>query len=420
MIAKDSRLIKISPFLDQNELLRVNRRIEYLPGSQEKFQLLILDAKHPVTQLILKYYHEKFYHKNFETIINELQQKFWILSLRKTLRSIISKCVICKMIRGLPNSPKMAQLPDARLGYRFRPFNFCGIDYFGPIMVKVGRRREKRWGVLFTCVSIRAIHLELAHSLSTDSAIMAIQRFAARRGFPRVIISDNGTNFKGANLELREAISKLHKEKQLDFALKNNFEWRFNPPTASHMGGAWERLIRSVKESLHVILKEHAPKEETLLTVLAEIEHSVNSRPLTVVPSDPQEKEALTPNHFLIGTSSATINLCQSNAEICTKKQWRIAQFFADAFWRRWFREYLPLLLPRKKWVTSDDPLEEGDLVLIVDNQTPRNHWRKGVVIRIFPAKDGEVRIVELKTATGFFTRPSRKLVKLSEVAQNI
>ena len=100
--------------------------------------------------------------------------------------------------------------------------------------------------------------------------------------------------------------------------------------------------------------------------------------------------------------------------------QWRIAQFFADAFWRRSFREYLPLLLSRKKWITSDDPLKEGNLVLIVDNQTPRNHWKKGVVMRIFPAKDGEVRIVELLTATSFFTRPSRKLVKLSEVVQNI
>ena len=98
------------------------------------------------------------------------------------------------------------------------------------------------------------------------------------------------------------------------------------------MGGAWERLIRSVKESLHVILKEHTPKEETLLTTLAEIEHSVNSCPLTLVSSDTQEKEALTPNYFLIGTSSATINLCQSMAHSTVFCRCILASFVPGIF----------------------------------------------------------------------------------------
>lgn len=270
------------------------------------------------------------FHKSHETVINELQQNYWILGLRKAIRTLVDKCSICKMMRALPPNPKMSSLPSSRLTYRFRPFTHCGVDYFGLFWVKIGRRREKRWGVLFTCMTTRAIHIEVAHSLSTDSAILSIQKFSARRGFPRIIYSDNGTNFRGADKEIRDTI-------------KNKFLWKFNPPTASHMGGAWESLIKSVKNASYATLKEHAPKEETFTTVLAQVEHSVNSRPLTHVSLDPRDKEALTPNHFLIGTSSGNIRLGHYDAQIlCTRKQWQLAQHFADAFWRRWLREYLP------------------------------------------------------------------------------
>ena len=416
-ISRKSRLITLNPIIDNQNLLRVNGRVKYLPESREKFQPLILDGKQPVTQLLVKKYHEQFFHKGSETVLNELRQNFWILGVRKILRKIIKNCGICKILRALPPNPKMANLPSPRLGYRFRPFTHCGLDYFGPMMVKIGRRREKRWDALFTCMTTRAIHIELVHSLSTDSAIMAIQRFAARRAFPQIIYSDNGTNFKGASKELREAIASIEKNVQLEYALRNNFVWNFNPPTASHMGGAWERMIRIVKETLVVILKEQAPSDETLLTLLAEVEHSVNSRPLTHVSVDPLDNEALTPNHFLFGTSSGTIRLAKYDEQsACPRKHWRLAQYFADAFWRRWLRDYLPTLVIRKKWFNTDCTLKPGDLVLVMDNQLPRNVWKKAVIVETFPGRDNEVRVAKIKTATGNLIRPTRKLVKFSDV----
>ena len=212
IISPNSRIISQSPFLDIQGLLRAQGRVEYLPDKVEKFQPLILDAKHEVTQLLIKHYHEKLFHKNHETVINELQKNYWIIGLRKILRSLVNKCSICRMLRGTAFNPKMANLPPDRLACRFRPFTHCGLDYFGPIWVKIGRRREKRWGPLFTCMTTRAVHLELAHTLSADSAILAIQRFAARRGFPQILYSDNGTNFKGASQETKLALLNLDKD----------------------------------------------------------------------------------------------------------------------------------------------------------------------------------------------------------------
>ena len=217
----------------------------------------------------------------------------------------------------------MASLPEGRLAYRERPFSHCGIDYFGPITVKIGRRHEKRWAVLFTCLTTRAVHLELAHSLTASSAIMAIQRLSARRGVPMVMYSDNGTNFRGACKELKDELEKIDSNKQREYALKNGMKWIFNPPDAPHMGGAWERLIRSVKTALGVVLKEQTPNEEVLYTLLSEIEHSINSRPLFHVSVDPRDCEALTLNHFLIGTSSGEVKLGSYDpTNISTKRQW--------------------------------------------------------------------------------------------------
>ena len=161
-----------------------NSRIE---GRLKKFTndnfLIILDAKETSIRLLIKHYHEKFYHGSHETVLNELRQKFWIVGLRHGLRSLVAKCIICKVRKGQPTNPRMAELLLARIAYRLKPFSHCGLDYFGPMMVKIGRRREKRWGAIFTYMTTRAVHIELAHSLTTDSAIMALKKFMARYTF---------------------------------------------------------------------------------------------------------------------------------------------------------------------------------------------------------------------------------------------
>ncbi|GBP82294.1 hypothetical protein EVAR_86648_1 [Eumeta japonica] len=279
--------------------------------------------------------------------------------------------------------------------------------------VTIGRRHEKRYGALFTCLTTRAVHIELAESLSSDSMILALRRFIARRGTPRVMYSDNGTNFVGANKELMN-IQEVH-EKMKKEADVRTITWKFIPPGAPNMGGAWERLVRSVKTALAATLRERSPREEVLHTLLLEAEHIVNSRPLTEVDVEPAEAEGLTPNHFLIGRScgAAAAGHFDDNV-LLGPANWRTCQRLADHFWQRWLREYLPTLVPRR---ARGDPIcrapAEGDIVLIVDSSSPRYSWPRGRIKKTYPGPDNQVRVVDVETTGGVLRRPTSKIVVL-------
>ena len=166
--------------------------------------------------------------------------------------------------------------------------------------VPVRKSTEKRWGFLFTCLTTRAVHLEIVPSLDTSSCVMGSERFIARRGTPSTIWSDNGTNFVGAKNELLARIKSWNGMAPTIFAHKG-VTWKFNSPGAPHHGGSWERLVRSVKRVLHDILGSRRVTEEVLGTTLCLVEQALNSRPITPVSTDSRELEALTPNHFLLG-----------------------------------------------------------------------------------------------------------------------
>ncbi|XP_073967443.1 uncharacterized protein [Choristoneura fumiferana] len=305
--------------------------------------------------------------------------------------------------------PPIGNLPEARLAHHRRPFTFVGLDYFGPIQVAVGRRREKRYVALFTCLVVRAIHLEVVQSLSADAAIMALRRFVARRGTPTEIWSDNGTAFVGANRELWT----LYASATSNYAANEKINWRFLPPSAPFMGGAWERLVRNVRTALRVTLTERTPSDEVLRTLLAEAEALVNARPLTHVSSDSTSEEALTPAHFLLGSSSGRpIPATMTEADLLSRSSWRRAMRLTDHFWRRWVREYLPTLVPRSS--NGEAPsIAVGDLVLIADGNLPRGSWPRGRVTALFPGRDGIVRVADVATTAGVLRRPLKKLVRI-------
>ncbi|CAH8507091.1 unnamed protein product, partial [Dicrocoelium dendriticum] len=129
------------------------------------------------------------------------------------VKRLIGTCWTCKKRLATAGQQLMAPLPLARVERGWHPFKFVGVDYFGPFIVKHGRRQEKRYGCLFTCMQARAVHIELSPTLSTDSFIMALKRFVARRGTPAEIFSDNGGNFVGAATELRTAMKSWSQAK---------------------------------------------------------------------------------------------------------------------------------------------------------------------------------------------------------------
>lgn len=409
----DTGKLKKLDVVEVDGLLRLRGRVDAAKGLGDDYKRpVILDSKHQVTRLIIAHLHERFNHGNHATIINEVRQRYWVLGLRSAVRATAHDCQWCRVYRGAPQRLPMGDLPKERLQIGEPPFTSTAVDYFGPMTVTVGRRHEKRWGALFTCLTTRAVHLEIAASLSADSMILALRRMAARRGTPKTIFSDNGTNFVGANKELKEAIGSLNNEALVEEAENEGVRWKFIAPGAPNMGGAWERLVRSVKTALAVTLHERYPKEEVLHTLLLEAEHVINSRPLITTDTD---EEGLTPNHFLIGRSCGAPRLgAFTEEDLSGRRSWRTAQRLADHFWARWVREYLPTLVPRRVGgITTERDLQCGDTVLIVDSTLPRNCWPRGVVVQTYPGPDGRTRVIDVRTPHGSFKRPSSKAVLL-------
>lgn len=413
-IPKSSVLYKLSPFLDAMGVLRMKGRVDACEFLLEDAKNpVILPRDHPVTRLVLIHYHEKFHHRNQKTVLNEVRQRFCISRLRVALKKIRSGCQRCKNRDAVPKPPEMADLPLGRLAAYTRPFSHVGVDYFGPIEVTLGRRVEKRWGVLLTCLTVRAVHLEVAHSLSTSSCIMALRNFVVRRGTPVSFYSDRGTNFIGADRELREALQSVDQEMIMQEFTSPQTSWCFNPPASPHMGGSWERLIQSVKKNLGEIVGSRRPSDEELRNAVIEVEGVLNARPLTDIPVDDESAPALTPNHFLLGSSdgSKPLTLCSNSAEV-RRHGHELSQVMANRFWQRWLQEYLPEITRRTKWYQKVKAIEVGDIVVITDPEHPRNCWPKGRVIGTVN-RNGQVRRATVQTAKGIYERPAVKLAVL-------
>lgn len=412
-LEKNSKLRKFTPFIDDKGLLRHDGRFNNLPGATEDFKRpIILDSSDWMVEMMLRWYHFDLKHNGVLFIAAEVRQKYLITNAKRALWKIKDRCVFCQIRSIKPRPPIMGQLPAERLESYIHPFSYTGIDFFGPMEIKIGRSRVKRYGAIFTCFSTRAVHLELCDSLSADSCIMAIRRFIGRRGTPKKIFSDNGSNLRGANNEMNVDISERTRKYFVYFAKARKIGWHFNTPLAPFMGGVWERLVRTVKIALKKALSATVPTEELLRTVLVEAEHTVNSRPLCLVTDD---DVMLTPNHLILRRSSGLLPPGRfDKRDLLLKKQWRASQYLADVFWKAWVKYYLPKLSQRPKWWDEGRQLQVDDLVVIADNKEERNSWPRGRIVKIYPDSKGIVRIVDVKTQQGIYRRPAAKIGVLS------
>ena len=210
------------------------------------------------------------------------------------------------------------------------PFTNTGIDYFGPIEVKQGRSNVKRYGVIFTCLSSRAVHLEVAHSLTTDAFLGVFSRFVARRGRPACVYSDNGTNISSGDKELRKNLDQFNQSRIDSQMTQQHIEWHYMPPHASHMAGAWERLIGSTKRILRALVNEQRLTDESLLSFMCEAEKIMNDRPLTS-SNDPNIR-ALTPAMLLTGRNNQTSlppGIFEER-DTLTRRWWRQVQYHSS------------------------------------------------------------------------------------------
>lgn len=411
---------KLTPFI-QDEIIRVGGRLNQADLSYDQMHPILLSKNSLVVNLIIEHYHKINLHTGPQLLFSLLRQKYWTLSARSLIRKQLRACNVCYRANPRPVFPQMGDLPAPRVTPS-NAFQHAGINYAGPFAVcpKIGRgiRPQKAYLCLFICLTTRAIHLELAPDLSTDSFLNAFKRFTSRRGPCRVLYSDCGTNFIGAKAKLDEQhrllLSKEHQDKFGETLADMHIIWKFNPPSSPHFGGLWEGNIKSVKTHVNRVVGQQILSYEEFETILIQIEALLNSRPLCELSTDPAEPSALTPAHFLTAVPLKVLpamNVDKSADKHLTRPE--LLNALVQRFWERWSVEYLHTLQVRQKWCSKTKPLRPGTVVIMMDSRTQPLQWPLGLVEEVYPGADGAVGVVLVRTTKGRYKRPAVKLCPL-------
>ena len=294
---------KYCPFV-ANGVIRVGGRLQRSGLPYDFKHPVVLPKEHHLTGLIILHAHYRAGHSSTTYVMNELRKRYHIVGQRRTVKQYIKRnCMICRNQKAVPGSQLMAPLPAGRVTPSRGPFEHCGVDYMGPLEIKQGRNRLSRYCCVFTCLASRAVHLEMAYDLSTASFLIAFRRFPSVRGdTTRVMYSDNGTNFVGANSQLQKGLKRIDQHR--NELAPRGIEWKHAPPLASHQGGIYEAMIRLVRKNMNLIMADKRLRtltDEGLQTLLKEIEHILNCRPLTELTDEVENTTALTPMMLLSG-----------------------------------------------------------------------------------------------------------------------
>ncbi|XP_041417319.1 uncharacterized protein LOC108712235 [Xenopus laevis] len=424
-VSKDSALRRLDPVIDQGGLMRIGGRLQEAKVDFREKHPIVIPGHHHVATLLIRHHHLQTKHQGRMFTEGNLRAAgLWIVGAKRRVSQVIFNCITCRKLRGVSQNPKMASLPAERLSTD-PPFTNVGLDVFGPWSVATRHTRgvhtgAKRWAVMFTCMSSRAVHIEVIESMDASSFINAFRRFIAIRGPVKCIRSDRGTNFVGAVKEL-QIPSNLDTAKVDRYLNEQGCTWTFNPPHSSHMGGVWERMIgiaRKILDSIFSQVGSTRLTHESLVTFLAEVSAIMNARPLTTLSSDPEDLMILTPAMLL---TQKTSTLSAPSGEFTEKdlyrRQWRQVQSLSNVFWDKWRKEYVSTLQSRRKWQTNKPNIRPGDVVLMKDHQSHRNEWPLGLITNTFPSKDGNVRKAEVKICKlgecKLFLRPTTELVLL-------
>uniref|UniRef100_A0ABD2VYB7 Integrase catalytic domain-containing protein n=1 Tax=Trichogramma kaykai TaxID=54128 RepID=A0ABD2VYB7_9HYME len=352
-LPKSHPFAKLCPII-RNGLLCVGGRLRNAQINEDRKHPIILPVTSHLVGLLIDDMHEKMFHGGAQLVSAHLRQRYWIPRLKIVLRARLLRCVICLRYGAETAFQRMADLPGVRVT-PCRPFKNAGLDYAGPFLLKGSRYRGsysyKGYFAIFVCMATKAVHLEAVSAYDTSAFLAAFRRFVSRRGPCRHLYSDRGTNFVGADAELR----RMHSEgsgyyKSICAQLRDGHStvWHFNPPSSPHFGGLWESGVKSVKYHLKRMVGDRSFTFEEFSTLLAQIEAILNSRPLTPLPDSFEPQNVLTPAHPLIGESSMVIaEPPLTEAKLSPSEQWLQIQQITQEFWQRWCEEYLSTLQKR-------------------------------------------------------------------------
>lgn len=417
-----SKIAALKPFLDEKGVLRVGGRIGKSPYDFGRKHPIIIPPRSRLSYLMLAQAHTDTFHGGVQIMMAHIRDHYWIPSLRSEARQYVNSCVICKRYAGRTEEQLMAALPAERVTPA-RPFSRCGVDMAGPFLFK-GRCYNTRalakeplikgWIAVFICLVTRAVHLEMVSDISADAFKNAFLRFNRLRGPCHLMMSDNGTNFVGAEAELREA-RESWQDPNLQYTINDQgCEWRFITPSAPFEGGLWEAAVKSMKHHLRRVMGPHKYTWEGITTLLAGVEACLNSRPLCAMSDDPSDDSILTPAHFINGGPlRLPLPTSPETAPVRGKKLYELIRQQETDFWKAWSCDYLSSLMQRAKWRKERENIQIGMIVLIQSGNYAPTYWQMGRIIEVHAGSDGLVRSATIKVESGTLERPIRKLCVL-------
>jgi len=433
-VGRSSRLWKLTPFIDEEGLLRMKGRLQASELTYDEKHPIILpalkvrtigDINKTLTARLIYHAHCENQHAGADWLLRHLRERYWLVHGRNTVKSVIGRCVACQAAVGRLHQQRMAPHPEARV-MTGTPWAYVGVDFTGAFNLKEASSKEvyKGYVLIFTNLVSRGVHFEITTGMDTNIFFDAFRRFISRRGVPKEMHSDEARNFVRAKVELLHLFKFLDPQ---DFkaglaALK--VKWVLNTPKAPFRGGSWERLLRNFKETLRKTVGGRLLSKEELVTVSCEIEAMINDRPLCVPTDGPDDAPAITPSLIMSGRllrylpKSGSVEDAPKKAVEMTRL-WRERSRFADRAWKHFSQTYLKEVLSRTpKWGdVATSPIKEGQIVLLSTEDPHRGQWPRARVVAVHEGRrtrDGLIRTVTVQLPSGKrLHRPVQKLVKL-------
>ena len=382
---------------EEEQVLRCKGRLNYSDLEFDGKFPIILPRENRFTELVVFACHQRVCHNGLKSTLAELRSRYWVPQGRQFVKRVLRKCFICRKVEGKSYAPpQTADLPDFRVK-EAPPFVNVGIDFAGPLFHRSkSGEMEKCYVVLYVCCTSRAIHLDLVEDLSGPTFVRSMQRFIARRGTPDLINSDNAKTFKFTH-KLLERLARDHSV--VSFLQVKRITWKFNMERSPWWGGHFERLVGSVKRCLKKVLGNARLRYDELLTLLTQVESTLNSRPLTYI-YDEFGYHALTPFHLMHGRRlSALSDHFEFDIDALEEDPSSFTRRFAylvkklDHFWSRWRLEYLADLREVHHLNKGQQgTVHIGEMVLVKEDNVKRSNWKMGVIIQLITGKDGIAR----------------------------
>ncbi|KAH9393404.1 hypothetical protein TYRP_021743 [Tyrophagus putrescentiae] len=396
------------------------RLMKLLQQQQFPRELERLTAGRPLVRDLVREEHRKLGHAGEANTRSHLAQYYHILGARQLIKSVVRPCRECNIQRGKAFNPPEPTLPSFRTMAETRPFTNIGIDYWGPLKVKGS---SKVYGLLITCAVTRAVHLEVVTSLAAKQCLNALTRFFARRGVPAEIHSDNATTFDAVNKALAKLAANVEElSKQTEMAA-HQIRWTFQTPKAPWFGAFFERMVGVTKKTLQQTSLRKASAIDDIRTIVTQVEALVNSRPL--IEADDSGIVALTPAHFLVGTSLLTTPPLPSVT--AGQKQGSLLEHYRaiceerSLLRKRLQTEYLIALRKHHRVTNPTREPRLGEQVLIAGEEgfeKDRFAWPIVQIVELKHDPDGHVRRVMIRRGNSVLERPVKSLIPLEGVSE--